>query len=119
MSTAIEQPFGDGDYLFNLRLKQLEELQEKTGFGPFRSLQRLFEGDAFVSEIAETIRLGLVGGGTDPVEARKLVSRYVDDCPLAPNRLLAQAVLAAVTIGLPDAKGGEEDEPGKSQTEGE
>ncbi|MGV6872555.1 gene transfer agent family protein [Pseudochelatococcus sp. B33] len=122
---AITTDFGDGTYTFRLALGELEELQEKTDAGPFVVLRRLFDGAWRVADIRETIRLGLIGGGAEPLQALNLVRRYVDErANWIGNASIAQAVLGAALSGAPEEEAGKDDAPeaGKnppsSQTDG-
>lgn len=85
--------FADGEYLFRLNLKQVEELQEKCDAGPSEVLRRLMSDTWRVADVRETIRLGLIGGGLAPAAALTMVRRYVDDCALAPNVIVAIVVM--------------------------
>jgi hypothetical protein len=104
--------FGDGAQRFRLAMGELEELQEKTGAGPFKVAQRLMTGDWLVADVRETIRLGLIGGGLHPLQALGLVRRYVDERPhwLA-NAAIAQIVLSAALAGAPEEEPGKEGAP--------
>jgi hypothetical protein len=118
--TSLELHFGDGEYLFDLRLPQMAELQDKRGIGIFALYARILkgrylfqgetigatnEGEAYAEDLFETIRLGLIGGGrglvdgkeieVSPLLARKLVERYGWDAPLRDSWAVAAAVLAA------------------------
>ena len=94
---AIEQPFGDGTYTFRLGLNEIEELERKRDAGIFEIVERLRVRKCRLSDISETLRIGLVGGGMKPVEALALVRRYVDARPVDENRDIAYAVgLAAL-----------------------
>lgn len=122
---ALTTDFGDGTYSFRLALGELEELQEKTGAGPFVVLRRLFDGTWRVADIRETIRLGLIGGGVEPLKALNLVRRYVDDrADWIGNASIAQAVLGAALSGAAEEEAGKDDAPGagedplNSQTDG-
>lgn len=111
MSRAAEVSlkWADGTYLFRLRIGQLRELQEKCDAGPLALLRRFEQESYRIDDLRETIRLGLIGGGLPPLEAMKLVERYVDDRPLAENSGHARIVLMAAVIGMPD----QEKSPGK------
>lgn len=98
--------FGDGKHDFQLRIVELEELQELTDAGPEEIFRRISEGRWRVAEIRETIRLGLKGAGMDPLKARAMVDRYADAGALANQKSLVTAILAAALVGAPD-----EDEP--------
>lgn len=109
---SVSITWADGEYRFRLAIGQLRELQEsvnkwrvKVGLpaiGPM-SLARLFEsGDAWPDDVREVIRLGLIGGGSTPMDALALVKRYVDDQPLVGPTLIARLVLLAALVGAQD-----------------
>lgn len=111
MSRAAEVTidWAEGEHLFRLRLSQIRELQEKCDKGPMRILRDL-EGDGWrVDDLREVIRLGLIGGGMEPVKALRLVQSYVDDRPFAENIGIARAIVFAAVIGVPN----QEETPGK------
>lgn len=109
---AVTADFGDGTYTFRFSLGELEELQEKTDAGPFVLLRRLFDSSWRVADVRETIRLGLVGGGLEPLKALSLVRRYVDDRPAwIDNAAFAQGILVAALAGAPEEDAGKDDAP--------
>lgn len=109
---AVTFDFADGTYSFRFAIGELEELQEKTGAGPFVLLRRLFDGSWRVADVRETIRLGLIGGGLEPVKALGLVRRYVDDRPdWIANAAFAQGVLGSALAGAPEEEPGKDDAP--------
>lgn len=97
--------WADGEYLFALKGKQIEELQAvaKAGFGSI--YQRVMEGNWFRGDLYHTIRLGLIGGGMGAVESKRLCDTYVEGVPLGngPNSPLtvAQVILGAAMMGVP------------------
>lgn len=118
--TALELDFADGAYLFDLKLPQLAELQEKCGVGILAVYARVLkgryiigettfgapnEGEAHFQDMFETIRLALIGGGRGLVDgnevavsaltAKSLVERYVHTAPLREAWTLAAAILGA------------------------
>jgi hypothetical protein len=113
--TEIELKFADGDYLFALKLPQLAELQTKTGIGVFALYGRVLrgryviDGEAFDTDLFETIRLGLIGGGrglvngqevkVDALRARQLVENYCHTAPLREAWSVAAAILTAKIEG--------------------
>ena len=114
---AITIDFGDDTYRFRLALGELEELQEKTGVGPFKLMQRLIGGEWSTADVRETLRIGLVGGGLEPSKALGLVRRYVDErANWYVNSMLAQAVVQAAIIGAPEESPGKDPEP-EAETE--
>lgn len=113
--------FGDGSYLFKLKLPQLAELQEKCNAGIGTIYMRVQLGDYHYQDLIETIRLGLLGGAkglvneeeirVSDVTARRLVERYCDR-PLDELHVLARAILGAAVVGyssLEDKKSGNEE----------
>lgn len=109
----ITQDFGDGEHVFRLRWAEIIKLQEATEAGPYVVLQRLYQGDWKVQEISAVIRLGLVGGGMEPIAALQLVRSYVEERPPLENLPLAQAVLASALVGAPDEAPGKDQAPGQ------
>lgn len=110
IAAEVELAWADGTYLFALKLKQIEELQRLCGAGLGEIAQRLLVEERWkVCDIVETLRLGLIGGGTLPIRARELIDTYVDGKPLAdprdPNnsKVTAQAVIGAVYFGVEEA----------------
>lgn len=107
----IEQPFADDVYVFRLGWGEVIELQEKTDCGPFFLLTRIDAGQWMIGDVSEIIRIGLVGGGTEPKTALRLVERYVKDRPPMENLELARAVLMAGLVGVSDEPVGEPGAP--------
>ena len=105
---SCEFEWADGTYRFRLSIGGIEELQEKTGCGPYFLLNRINSGSWMVGDLRETIRIGLIGGGKTPAEAMSLVKRYVDDRPLLESLAPARAILMAKLAGAPDGE-----KPGK------
>lgn len=91
--------FGDGEKAFALPTPMLEELQRTTGHGIGKLFDRLRGHDFSLQDIAETIRLALIGGGTSPKEAAALVKTYVNERPLAEGFELASIVLGVRFFG--------------------
>ena len=107
--------FGDGRYLFKLKLKQIAELQEKCGAGIGEIYARVVLGHYHVEDLVHGIRLGLVGGAkgevneteitVSPELANKLAERYCDR-PLEDLWMIAKLVYQACIHGYdtPEAK---------------
>ncbi len=100
----VELEWADGEFLFALRGAQIEELQRVCGDVGFGVIyQRVMLGAWSFSDIKHTVRLGLIGGGMDPIEARRKVDAYVVP-PLVngPNNpeKLARAILQAAMHGV-------------------
>ena len=101
-SARYRAPFGDGVYDFVLDIGGLEELQEKVDAGPEQIYADIASGQWRVAHLRETIRIGLVRGGTDPMRALALVSRYATEGYLADLKPLALNIIAASLVGAPD-----------------
>lgn len=95
-SGRVKIAWGDGEHTFRLPYRQLQELQDKTGCGPEELAGRIRSGTWRVDDIRETIRLGLIGGGMDPMPALTLTMRYVDNRPWAENKRPAYLILMAI-----------------------
>lgn len=89
----VSLPWADGDYTFRLGFKQISSFEEKFNTSFLAYCSRLASGDAKFSELRETIRLGLIGGGQDPGKALSLVKEYVEERP--PSESLALAIIIA------------------------
>lgn len=99
-SCEITLEFADSDYLFRLPLKRIAELEEKCGAPVGAIWKRVcLTGDYHATDLIETVRLGLIGGGLDPQEARKLIERYCDEWPLMEWHRHAIAILGACVEG--------------------
>ncbi len=117
-SCVLTADWADGTHIFVLRIGELEKLQEKTGAGPEELMGRLMvlparDGGIAASirhgllqpkatDLREIIRLGLIGGGMDPIKALALIKEYVDERPRAESYGIAFSILAAVINGCPD-----------------
>lgn len=99
---SVTLDWGDGTYVFRLAWAQLIQLQEACDAGPQMILQRLGDNSWRVEYISHILRLGLIGGGLEPVKALKLVREYVEARPPLENFLYAQAVLSIGLLGAPD-----------------
>jgi hypothetical protein len=113
----VDLDFGDNTYTFRVTVTGAIELESKCD-APFATVyKRLMSGDWKITDIRETIRLGLIGGGMKPAEALVLVRRYVDERPLAENILTAQAVLGGLMFGFAEEAKEQEDDPPAGKAE--
>lgn len=122
-SARIVIDWADGTFPFRLTIEHLAELQEKTGAGPWYiqwALSMMLVAaqgvltppkEASPAYVVETIRLGLIGGGMEPVAALKKVRAYVGSGQLSEHIPLAFAIIGAALQGV------EEDEPEKPVAE--
>jgi hypothetical protein len=92
---------GDGEHAFALPFHLSKELEATTGVGIGVLFQRVRALAFSISDISETIRLALIGGGMTPAEAFKLVETYVKPRPLAESLPVALGILETVWFGTP------------------
>lgn len=87
--------FGDGEYTFTLTDPMLVELEKLTGLGVgalyFQMLTLAYPAEY----LREIIRLGLIGGGLNPEQAKRLCDAYAVNRPLAETVGLAFEIMAA------------------------
>lgn len=100
LKAEVTMDWADGVYTFRLTVPRAIELEQVCA-APFAViLQRLETGAWHVEDVRQTIRLGLIGGGTKPADAVRLVRDYVDAFPLAESWPVARAVLAGLMFGF-------------------
>lgn len=99
--------FGDGVKTFTLTDPMIEELQRKTDLGIGALFLRMTTSQFRVADIVEIIRLGLIGGGTSPADAQRLVDTYGKDRPFDETFPLALDILDARWNGKPEASVGD------------
>lgn len=101
---SVSFKWADGRHTFRLAIDQMRELQEKVDAGPAWLLDRIRVGNWRIDDLRETIRLGLIGGGKEPLAALGLVERYIDKRPFAENVSPAIVILSAALFGAPDGE---------------
>lgn len=91
----IRKFFGDGERDFALPAKMILELERKRGVAFGALLSRVRDGQFYFDDLAETIRLALIGGNTPANEADALVRTYVaaEDTALIEAQILAADIL--------------------------
>ena len=92
----IRKFFGDGERTMSLPLEMIHELERKTAKGFGVLLNTVRAGNFHFDDVAETIRLALIGGGTSAQEADALVRTYV----AAEGNALFEAQILATEILL-------------------
>jgi hypothetical protein len=93
--------FAGQERKFLLRYGQLIDLQEacgKVGIGAI--YLRLGKHEYFAQDVFEIIRLGLIGGGLDSLEAKRLVMERFDEENLTYLQALAVDILVATFAGV-------------------
>lgn len=112
--------WGDGEYLFRLNGREIEELQKVCGNIGFGALaERIVRGHWFWGDLYHIVRLGLMGGGMGAVEAKNLTDMYIGrtrgEIPLVagPNNpaTVAVSIIGATMHGWEDLPPGEADAP--------
>ena len=97
--TAFTAFFGDHDQRFCLTPACIAELEQATGAGIGTLFKRVAAGHFRFADIANTIRLGLIGGGATPVHAARYCQAYVDPRPIGETMPLALAILERLWLG--------------------
>ncbi|WJR76004.1 gene transfer agent family protein [Bradyrhizobium sp. NP1] len=93
--------FGDAEYQFMLTFALAGELEQKCGAGIGTICARVFAKHFAQSDITETIRLALIGGGMAPKRAAELVALYATDRPLSESYPLVAKILERRWFGNP------------------
>jgi hypothetical protein len=91
--------FGDAARDFQLTAPMILELERVTGAGIGGLCTRLFRNDFKHVEVAETIRLALIGAGEKPERAAELVATYVANRPLSETLPIAVGILETLWFG--------------------
>ncbi|MFC3169411.1 gene transfer agent family protein [Paracoccus fontiphilus] len=87
--------FGTGERAFALTDPMVIELERLTETGIGALFLRLSRNDFRLADLIEVIRLGLIGGGTNPEEAARLVDTYARQRPIGELLPLALDILDA------------------------
>jgi Phage tail tube protein, GTA-gp10 len=98
---SIELEWADKRYRFRLAFGQLCELQQLRNAGAIEIMTRLAERRWYVEDIREIIRVGLIGGGMNPTEARVLVTLYIEQRPPMESEQTAMLIIGAAMAGVP------------------
>jgi hypothetical protein len=100
MSDTTHRGFlGDDMHAFCLTPPMVIELERVCHAGIGGIVRRVIAQDFTLTEVTETIRLALIGAGTDPEEAAALVAAYVTPAPLVKSYTLATAILQSLMLG--------------------
>lgn len=112
-SAEVVLKWGDGEYLFALKGKQIEHLEKACEAGIGTIAARLFAMMPFYADIRETVHQGLIGGGMAPVVATEKMRAFFDGQPLARHgdpsspMATARAIMQVVYLGMSDLDLGE------------
>jgi len=69
---------GAREFTFRLPVGSLFELEKCVNRGAYELLTILRTNTPWLKDVRETIRLGLIGGGMSPLEAKEIVEEYLD-----------------------------------------
>ena len=92
---ALTAFFGDAQHRFTLTDDMIAELERITGMGIGAVFNQFVAGQFRIQHLAETIRLGLIGGGMAPETAKALCDAYARNRPLAELLPLSLSILEA------------------------
>ena len=102
LSTRVNLIFAGEERAFQLPLARMRALEEKRGAGPMHLLRRFSNGDWTTDDLRETIFQGLQGGGMDSAQAARLLKSDFDDLPYQQFLGVAQTIIAAAVVGVPE-----------------
>ncbi|UVC10190.1 gene transfer agent family protein [Rhizobium sp. TH2] len=94
--------FGDATYTFALTDDMILELENKTGLGIAGFYLRMSRAEWSFEHMVELIRLGLIGGGTSPAVAQRLVDTYAKNRVIDETFPLAFDIIDARWTGKPE-----------------
>ena len=104
--SAREITWAGGVHTFDLNSRRVSWMLQQAqhpfpgqyGSTPAACLKRFDEQVYSPDDIERAIRIGLIGGGMADTGADALIAEYVRGKPLAPNAVLAHAVITALFI---------------------
>jgi hypothetical protein len=111
--TIRDVPIGPDVYTLKFGVGEAEFIQERHDMGPQYALTVIGAGRWTVKLLVDIVFAGLTGGGLKPETARRIADRWVAKRPWGEAAPLAQIILQAGVIGVPD------EPPGKSEGEAE
>lgn len=106
---AIELVWPGGEHTFDLRIGELQALQDACDAGPEFILNRIMAGQWRYADLFDTIRLGLIGGGMERTEANKLTRDAFDRSGLVAFKITASSILGQALYGVADDPVGKAD----------
>lgn len=108
LSAEVTLPFGDGEYLFAIKGKQIENLEKLCDCSISELSDRVLSLKPRYGDVYNLIALGLQGGGMPPVQSHQFMDLYFTGRPLSalndPNSPVKTAakIMEAVWFGVED-----------------
>jgi hypothetical protein len=109
--TIRDIPIGPDLHTVKFGVGEAEFIQERHDMGPQYALNIIAAGRWTVKLLGDVVFAGLTGGGMKPEDARRIRERWVDNRPWGEAAPLAQLILQAGVVGVPD------EPPGKVEGE--
>ncbi len=109
--TIRDVPIGPDLHVLKFGVGEAEFIQERHDMGPQYALDLIGAGRWSVRLLGDVVFTALVGGGAKPETARRVVEKWVTGRPWAESAPLAQLILQAGVVGVPD------EPPGKGEGE--
>ena len=95
------------DRLFRLDFGGVLDLEEACGKEAIGAIfLRISSGKFYASDIWHTIRLALIGGGENKIEAKRLMEKHFDRTPYTENASIAGEILIALMTGIEETDAG-------------
>ncbi|WP_314945922.1 gene transfer agent family protein [Bradyrhizobium cosmicum] len=98
-TTSREITWAGGTHIFDLGHPWVRRVMSYRGPAPAGALGRFEAGSYSPVDVERLIELGLIGGGMPESDVDALLDKHVRGKPLAPNVMLASAVLSALFVG--------------------
>ncbi|MBN8292805.1 gene transfer agent family protein [Rhodobacter sp. NTK016B] len=99
------------DRLFQLRTGEVLDLEQGCDAGIGVIYARLIAGQFWARDVMNALRLGLIGGGMDKLQAKALVDAHFGRIPMIESAALAAEIVIAVMTGVEPSEGSDEGEP--------
>lgn len=99
---GIELVWPGGEHTFDLRIGELQALQDACDAGPEFILNRILAGQWRYADLFDTIRLGLIGGGMERNEAGKLTREAFERHGLVAFKITATSILGQALYSVAD-----------------
>ena len=112
--TIRDVPIGPDLHVLKFGVGEAEFIQERHDMGPQYALDLIGAGRWSVRLLGDVVFTALVGGGAKPETARRVVEKWVTGRPWAESAPLAQLILQAGVVGVPDEPPGKDEGAAKT-----